>query len=198
MAEKKPHPEPILAIRIKDEVPVYLPRDFLETCEEYRQVISVVVLKDANENVLAFQRGEAGSEERLHGLWSIGWGGHVEELDLVRTPAGEIDVAATAFDGARRELWEELAIVANKKALGKVRRVIRLNDSPVDRVHEGHVFYLTLERGPLTVEATAENAAWVTLEELLNLLGEGKLESWSAEIVKDLWRDSVLETSQQK
>lgn len=71
------------------------PRSEVESDRGLKQVIPYLVLRDGSRYFL-MQRTRAGADARLHDLWSIGIGGHVNALD------GDID------RGLRREWDEEL------------------------------------------------------------------------------------------
>lgn len=73
----------------------FRPRSEVESDRGLKQVIPYLVLRDGSRYFL-MQRTRAGADARLHDLWSIGIGGHVNALD------GDID------RGLRREWDEEL------------------------------------------------------------------------------------------
>src|SRR3972149_6052734 len=67
-----------------------------------KQIIPYLVVRRAGQYML-FRRTRAGSEARLHDLYSVGVGGHISKTDV----DGAGDVVAA---GLRRELEEELVI----------------------------------------------------------------------------------------
>ena len=58
-----------------------------------------------NGKILVYQRGKSGDENRLHNLYSIGIGGHVEE-----SPTDNKDLLSVLADNLIREIDEELHI----------------------------------------------------------------------------------------
>src|ERR1700694_434300 len=59
---------------------VYLNRSEAENDRRYKQLIPYVLLM-ANNKVLRYRRGKGGQETRLHGLYSVGIGGHISDED---------------------------------------------------------------------------------------------------------------------
>src|SRR5260370_20661980 len=59
---------------------VYLNRSEAEQDRRYKQLIPYVLLI-CNDRVLRYRRGRGGEETRLHGLYSVGVGGHISEED---------------------------------------------------------------------------------------------------------------------
>src|SRR5215510_4622501 len=82
----------------------YLNRSDAEEDKRYKQLIPYVLIF-SNERILRYRRGKGGQETRLHGLYSVGVGGHIAEEDH-----GLFSNALGYQDGMRRELMEEVAI----------------------------------------------------------------------------------------
>ncbi|HZQ46580.1 MAG TPA: hypothetical protein VFC07_06190, partial [Verrucomicrobiae bacterium] len=59
---------------------VYLNRSEAELDKRYKQLIPYVLLI-CNGRILRYRRGKGGQETRLHGLYSVGIGGHISEED---------------------------------------------------------------------------------------------------------------------
>src|SRR5215469_13101039 len=59
---------------------VYLNRSEAELDKRYKQLIPyVLVICDGK--ILRYRRGKGGQETRLHGLFSVGVGGHISDVD---------------------------------------------------------------------------------------------------------------------
>ena len=98
------------------EVPKYLPvltaqqklvyrnRSEAEQDRRYKQLIPYVLLL-CNEKILRYRRGKGGQETRLHGLYSVGIGGHIADEDH-----GLFSTGIGYEEGLRRELIEEVAV----------------------------------------------------------------------------------------
>src|SRR6266704_864085 len=60
---------------------VYLNRSEAEQDKRYKQLIPYVLVI-CNDKILRYRRGKGGQETRLHGLYSVGIGGHISDEDL--------------------------------------------------------------------------------------------------------------------
>src|SRR5438552_14466403 len=58
----------------------YLNRSAAEQDRRYKQLIPYVLIL-CNGKILRYRRGKGGQETRLHGLYSVGIGGHISEED---------------------------------------------------------------------------------------------------------------------
>src|ERR1041385_4265907 len=83
---------------------VYRNRSEAEQDKRYKQLIPYVLII-CNGRILRYRRGKGGQETRLHGLFSVGIGGHIseEDHDLFSSDVGY-------QEGMRRELMEEVEI----------------------------------------------------------------------------------------
>ena len=115
----------------------WIERDLAETDESWRQVIPYVLLATNNKeeeiSFFVYQR-KGGGEGRLEGLYSIGIGGHIEEIDGKR--------GSPVYDAALREAKEEVKVPEGGfvDISPNPLMCILLNDTPVDRVHVGIVY----------------------------------------------------------
>src|SRR6185295_1126674 len=118
---------------------VYLNRSDAENDKRYKQLIPYVLLI-YNDRILRYRRGRGGQETRLHGLYSVGVGGHISEEDH-----GLFSTGPGYHEGMRRELMEEVAVEEVKEAA-----VAAINDdsTEVGYVHFGvvHVVHLNHEQ----------------------------------------------------
>jgi predicted NUDIX family phosphoesterase len=118
---------------------VYLNRSDAELDKRYKQLIPYVLII-CNGKILRYRRGKGGQETRLHGLYSVGIGGHISEEDNGLF-SGE---RAGYQEGMRRELMEEVAIEdANEATVA----VINDDSTDVGQVHFGvvHIMYVPNE-----------------------------------------------------
>ena len=112
---------------------LYLNRSEAEQDKRYKQLIPYVLIL-CGERILRYRRGKGGQETRLHGLYSVGIGGHISEEDH-----GLFSNAFGYHDGMRRELMEEVAIdELNEAAVA----VINDDSTEVGFVHFGVVHIL--------------------------------------------------------
>lgn len=154
----------------------YRPRSTVEDDPEHQQLIPYCVVHHPHDDTyLLTRRLRRSSERRLHHLFSLGIGGHVNPADAA---SGDPLVG-----GLKREWLEEIRCPSPATA----RMVAVLNDdsSPVSRVHLGLVFL---------VEPTL---GFVDIREVDKLEGESMLledmrrhylsmESWSQLVFDDL------------
>lgn len=168
-------------------------RAYMETNSHFKQIIPYLVLtrgRGATARVLAYQRQTKHSEARLGGLWSVGFGGHVEPLDRgdeVVAAAGLVRAAAV------RELVEETGV---SRATSEIVLAGYINSDreDVSSVHFGVVYRVPLDDLPgddaavlTSVAAQSEpyQSRWLAAADLPGLVGEGRgpdggtFEDWS-------------------
>src|SRR6266545_6624613 len=109
---------------------VYLNRSDAEHDKRYKQLIPYVLLIGQGK-ILRYRRGRGGQETRLHGLYSVGIGGHISEEDH-----GLFSKGPGYYEGMRRELMEEVAVEEVKEA---AVAVINDDSTEVGYVHFGVV-----------------------------------------------------------
>ena len=117
----------------------YLNRSDAELDKRYKQLIPYVLVV-CNDKILRYRRGKGGQETRLHGLYSVGIGGHISEEDN-----GLFSNALGYHEGMRRELMEEVAIDEMKEA---AVAVINDDSTEVGYVHFGvvHIMHAANEK----------------------------------------------------
>src|SRR5580700_7655923 len=109
---------------------VYLNRSEAEQDKRYKQLIPYVLLI-CQDKILRYRRGKGGQETRLHGLYSVGVGGHISEEDN-----GLFSTGIGYHEAMRRELIEEVDIdVTREMAVA----VINDDSTEVGFVHLGVV-----------------------------------------------------------
>jgi predicted NUDIX family phosphoesterase len=117
---------------------LYLNRTEAEQDRRYKQLIPYVLIV-CSDRILRYRRGKGGQETRLHGLFSVGIGGHISEEDH-----GLFSKELGYQEGMRRELMEEVEIEASNAAAVAV-----LNDdsTEVGYVHFGvvHLMHVATE-----------------------------------------------------
>lgn len=145
----------------------FRPRPEMEEDPSYRQIIPYVVLTRGDE-VLVLRRLKKGGEKRLHGLLSIGVGGHINPVD----EAGRGEVL---MRGLRREVSEEVEI-ESELSLEPVG-VINEETNEVGSVHLGFMFRMEVS-GEVRVRETEKlEGLWVKKSELASL--REQMEGWS-------------------
>src|SRR4051812_8777840 len=119
---------------------VYRNRTEAEQDKRYKQLIPYVLLL-CNGKILRYRRGKGGQETRLHGLFSVGIGGHISDEDH-----GLFSKDAVGYtEGMRREIMEEVAV---EEVNETVVAVINDDSTEVGYVHFGvvHVMHVADEK----------------------------------------------------
>lgn len=112
---------------------LYKNRSEAELDKRYKQLIPYVLIV-CGDRILRYRRGKGGQETRLHGLFSVGIGGHISEEDN-----GLFSSGLGYDEGMKRELMEEVAIEdANAPAVA----LINDDSTEVGYVHFGVVHVL--------------------------------------------------------
>jgi predicted NUDIX family phosphoesterase len=141
----------------------FRPRAEMEEDPAFKQLIPYVVLRDGG-NYFLMRRTRAGADRRLHDLWSIGIGGHVNPID------------STLEAGLLREWTEEL----ETGFIPEFRFVGLLNDDTTDvgRVHLGAVFEAEAAGRPVAIRETDKlQGRFATGAEVAGVAAH--MESWS-------------------
>ena len=177
-----------LSLEIEKYMPVvtsssnimYLNRSDAEQDKRYKQLIPyvLVICKD---KILRYRRGKGGGETRLHGLYSVGVGGHISEEDH-----GLFSNALGYQEGMRRELLEEVAIDEVKEA-----GVAVIND---DSTEVGYVHFGVVHVLHVADESVAGRRSGIVAPEFVPIAEAVKdasgYESWSRFCLEHL--DSLL------
>ena len=141
----------------------FMRRGDAEDDPTHKQVIPYLVLRDG-ERWFLMRRTRAGGDARLHDLWSIGVGGHLNPGD------GDVE------GGLRRE-WAEEVVAAFEPAFEPVGL---LNDdtTPVGAVHVGVVFVADAAGRPVAIRETDKLAgSFASTEETAAV--RDAMETWS-------------------
>jgi predicted NUDIX family phosphoesterase len=162
----------------------FAPRSEVENDPGLKQIIPYCLLV-RGANLLLLQRLSGAGERRLHHLYSIGVGGHINRVD--GEPGGDVLMAA-----ARRELAEEVTI-----AEGTMGVIGFVNDdtNPVGSVHFGVVFKVEVRgEAPASREPDQLAARLVPLQEVLGSFraNPATFETWSALVLSSWDRVSPI------
>lgn len=147
---------------------VFRQRGDVEQDPTMKQIIPYLIVRHGG-RLFLFQRSAAGGEERLHGKYSIGVGGHINRTDV----DGAADLIGA---GLRRELDEELMI----DGVWRARLVGVLNDdtNAVGRVHFGLVHVIEVESPRVAVRESATLSGRLAVHAEVRRLYD-RMETWS-------------------
>jgi len=149
---------------------VFRPRGEMERDRAWKQVIPYLVLRDGPGYFL-MQRTKAGGDRRLHDLWSIGVGGHLNP--------GDQDLAG----GLRRE-WREEVRAAFEPAFELVG-LINDDSTEVGSVHVGAVYVADARGRAVAIRETDKlSGRFASPAEVATVVE--RMESWSALVFQHL------------
>lgn len=154
----------------------YRPRHLVEEDPEQQQVIPYCIVSDpADDTYLLTRRLHHSSEHRLHDLYSLGVGGHINPGDGEREDP--------VVGGLRREWAEE--IICPVPATARLVAAINDNSTPVASVHLGLVFLVEPAEGDVAIRETEKLAGeTMSLEAMRSLYLS--METWSQLCYDDL------------
>lgn len=161
----------------------FRPRPELESNPAMKQLISYTLFV-SDRRIFVMKRLGSQGESRLHGLLSIGVGGHMNPAKEIVWPGRRRigDLKALAVLNTQREIKEEVSFAGNPP----ISLLGFLNDdkNAVGQVHLGLVTVVHLPAPILAVKETDKMlGAWVEMSKL-GLLG--KFESWSSLVLEGI------------
>jgi predicted NUDIX family phosphoesterase len=160
---------------------VYINRSDAEQDKRFKQLIPYVLVI-CKGKILRYRRGKGGEETRLHGLYSVGIGGHISEED-----SGLFTKGIGYQEAMRREVMEEVAInEVNEAAVA----VINDDSTDVGWVHFGVVHVM-----PVKDESVAGRRSGIVAPEFIPIAeavkNSSSYESWSRFCLENL--DTLLQ-----
>jgi predicted NUDIX family phosphoesterase len=162
---------------------IYRNRSDADQDKRFKQLIPYVLVI-CNGKILRYRRGKGGQETRLHGLYSVGIGGHISEEDheLFSNNCGY-------QESMRRELMEEVAIDAAHEPA-----VALIND---DSTEVGYVHFGVVHVVRVADESVASRRSGIVSPEFIPIAEAVKnspgYESWSRFCLEHL--DALLTNS---
>ncbi|HHY45514.1 MAG TPA: DNA mismatch repair protein MutT [Firmicutes bacterium] len=162
---------------------VFRPRPELEENPAMKQLISYTLFV-SDRRVFVMKRLGTQGESRLHGLLSIGVGGHMNPAKEITWPGRRriADLKALVTINTQREIKEEVCFPGKPPI--SVLGFLNDDKNAVGRVHLGLVTVVHLPAPILAVRETDKMlGAWVEISKL-GLLG--KFESWSSLVLEGI------------
>lgn len=155
----------------------YIDREEAENNANYKQVIPYCVISRGF-TTFYYQRSQKSSENRLHDLWSIGVGGHINPCDGLSNE--------TIVNACKREIEEEVNFseMINAGIVG----LINDDSDAVNSVHFGVVFHLKL---PATAAFSVKDQALTNggfLKTDILKVEEKNWEKWSNLVLEEYLR----------
>ncbi|MEA3360304.1 MAG: phosphoesterase [Thermodesulfobacteriota bacterium] len=149
----------------------WMSRDKIEHNRKYKQLIPYIVIQTADGLQMACYRRKGG-EKRLHGLWSLGVGGHINMDDISKK---EMPLNAVVTNGMQRELAEEFAEMP-RSPQPVFHGIINEERTKVGHVHLGLVYMLSVQnKSFLKPGVELDSFSWIDTKKI----SEIKMELWS-------------------
>lgn len=173
-------------------------RDVIEDDPSLQQFLPynalIEIQDDFSAHIFMYRRGKGSDEAGLHDLYSVGLGGHVDEVvRLDGADADSILLEETLVQSTIRELQEEVGFTPNEyNVREQLRRAFVVSDTrtKVEKVHMGLIFPVFGKKSQLGVHEVnvIDEGQWIPLEELhaKHAAGQIKLEPWSILTVENL------------
>lgn len=145
------------------------PRSVMEQDPVYKQIIPYLIFTHGGRYFL-MQRQAKASETRLQNKFSLGIGGHINEIDLVDD---------NIFSWAHREFHEEVAYAGTYdiEPLG----ILNDDSNPVGQVHVGFVYLLHGDSADIEIKSEHKSGVMLTLDECLEKYDS--METWSQIVI---------------
>jgi predicted NUDIX family phosphoesterase len=145
-------------------------RATVEEDPSFKQIIPYVLIRHEGRYLLT-QRTSRQTEKRLHNKYSLGIGGHINDLEQSE---GHENVL---YAGLERELSEEVLVSGPRHSL-RLAGIISDDSTEVGKVHLGLVFMLETGSPEFSVqEPDLMTAAWADMQTLTEKLPH--METWS-------------------
>ncbi len=145
-------------------------RALVEEDPSFKQIIPYVIVRHGARFLLA-RRTSRQTESRLHGKYSIGIGGHINDTESFAPGQNVVEA------GLERELSEEIRLAGRRTSL-QLAGIISDDSTPVGQVHLGLVFVLETDSPEFAVnEADLMTVEWASAEKLEECLD--RMETWS-------------------
>lgn len=144
----------------------YVSREYAEYAPEYKQIIPYAILISKAGYFLT-KRLKKQTEKRLHGMYSVGLGGHINPQEEM------LDDVLMA--GMRRELGEEVGLQDFQAC--DCMGVINDHSADVSNYHIGLLYPIMVNESIQVRETSKMTGRWASQKEVDSLFDE--MESWS-------------------
>lgn len=147
------------------------------------QLVSAFVVRSGN-RVLTHKRSKRLPESRLHGYYSVNFGGHLNPDDI--SPLFSVSAADQWVPWLTRELREELLIRPHDIKKLKYRGLLYDDAQPVSRQHVAVTYEVVTELVKFEIgeRGFLLDAKFETLNEIQSRIGE--FENWSVRLVAEM------------
>jgi predicted NUDIX family phosphoesterase len=145
-------------------------------------LVSVFIIRH-RDRYLTYKRTKRLPESRLHGVYSIGFGGHLNPTDSA--PLLNIFDPAVGDPLLERELWEEIKIKSLRSPVIEYRGLLYDDSREVSKQHLGLTYQVLSDSEMFEIgeRGFLMDAKYETLEEIQRRSGE--FENWSLLIMNE-------------
>lgn len=158
----------------------YIDRKGAETNPSYKQLIPYCMIS-YDDKVFTYQRTKKGGEDRLHDLYSLGVGGHINPEDGEDLKEGYVSY----FKAMERELAEEVAL-PNNEYQHKMVGLLYDSSNEVGRVHFGVVHQLVFKAEPKLESPDPALTNGEFHDRVWLLENKDKFENWSKLVIENI------------
>ncbi len=152
----------------------YISRGLAEKDPSFKQMIPYGVIQN-EDSFLLFLRTKKQTEKRLHNLYSLGIGGHINQIE--KETASDPVIA-----GLNREIDEEIYLPKIQSV--QFGGIINDNTNEVGSVHLGLLFFIRLENKSFEIrEKEMMSGEWVLKKDLQSNIAQ--METWSQIVTRD-------------
>lgn len=173
-------------------------RNVMEGRPDFQQIIPSFVIRDKEaKSILVYQRKPKHTEQRLAGMWTPVFGGHIDPCDWDKVTtnkwieAANVKIPPIVYNGLVREMVEETGIELEDKNL-EFFSLIDDNSNDVGKVHTGVLFLLNTKitdelKEQILSKSEINDIFEVNQSEFLDLMyGESHvLESWAQLVIQE-------------
>jgi predicted NUDIX family phosphoesterase len=167
----------------------YQDRAEMEKNPKFKQLIPYCLFQK-EDKYFVYRRTKKGGENRLHELWSLGVGGHINPCDIGVNSEEYPDYITGFF----REIWEETGLLFKNyhTAMSNVVGLINDDSNDVGKVHFGvvHKIELAPDQNISSEDPAIADGQWLTQEEIR--ANFDKFENWSKLIIEKLFPAPIL------
>ncbi|NHM30545.1 hypothetical protein [Neobacillus terrae] len=165
-------------IEVVDKESFLLSRDSAEKNENYKQIIPYAFLT-YNDYIYILKRLPKQNEKRLHNKFSVGVGGHINDL----MPSGDYNIVET---GLLKELNEEIILKDCTIISLEFKGILNDESNEVGKVHLGFVYHIKLDNQAIEINETEKmTGKWIRIEEIKNYFKN--METWSKILLENLF-----------
>ena len=158
----------------------WMKRGIAEQNPDYKQPIAYcIIINPELKKVFVYQRSTKAGEERLHNLFTIGIGGHIDTPDFNKennTQENENPIHKSMF----REINEEIHIPEQSLIEPFVLGYINDDSNDVGKVHLGILYLIkTNAEEVYPKDSEIEQGKFIFFKELEDIFSKNEFETWS-------------------